>query len=184
MRFEYRHWRIGRPSAAKQRWLRPIMALNLIQPWIRVSLAFSTIAIRRRKTIFNDNFICYGGTFFCALSMQCARYLRTFASEHPEIVNYFRGMAGPDEVFMQSVLVNSGRFRFNNRGTHYLDYTNSRNNHPKVLGVDDIDNMLASGAFWARKFDASADPAVLDALDDRLRAAAAIGARDLSESSR
>ncbi len=180
MRFEYRHWPVGRPSETKQRWLRPIMALNLVQPWIRVSLAFSTIAVRRRETIFDDEFICYGGMFWCALKIECLRYLRTFMNEHPDIVAYFRGMAGPDEVFMQTVLINSGRFKFDPHGTHYMDWTNSRNNHPKILGQEDLEMMLASGAFWARKFDASSDSAVLDSLDHHVRGTATIGDMGLS----
>jgi hypothetical protein len=171
MRFEYRHRRVGRPSATKQRWLRPIMALNLIQPWLRVSLAFSTIAVRRRKTIFDDKFICYGGMYFCTLSTHCVRYVRKFAIEHPEIVEYFRDMAGPEELFMQTVLINSGRFTFVPKSSHYIDFSNSRDNHPKTLGVEDLDLMLASGAFWARKFDTTHDSAVLDVLDRRVRTA-------------
>jgi hypothetical protein len=180
MRLQYRHWRVGRPSPAKQRWLRPLMALNLVQPWIRISLAFSTIGVRR-KTIFNDNFICYGGMFFCALSMECARYVRRFAAERPDIVEFFRGLAGPEELFMHTALINSGRFSFNPHGTHYIDFTNSRNNHPKVLGLEDLDAMLASNAFWARKFDAATDSAVLDFLDSRVRSDAVVGDADLSD---
>jgi hypothetical protein len=168
LRFEYRHWRVGRPSVTKQRWLRPIMALNLIQPWIRVSLDFSTIGIRR-KVIFKDNFICYGGSYFSALSIECVRYVRNFALEHPDIVRFFRGLAGPEELFMQTALINSGRFRFNPHGTHYVDFSRSRSNHPKILGFEDLDKILRSGAFWARKFDTFYDSAVLDFLDHRVR---------------
>jgi len=169
MRFEYRHRWVGRPTAAKQRWLRPVMALNLVQPWVRVSLAFSTIAVRRRNTIFTDDFICYGGSFFCVLSAPCVRYARDFARDNPDIVTFFRTIPAPDEVFLQTVLVNSKKFRLVTDGKHYVDFTNSRNNHPKVLGVEDLPAMFVSGAHWARKFDASRDSEVLDILDRRIR---------------
>jgi hypothetical protein len=181
MRLKYRHWRVGRPSATKQRWFRPLMALNFAQPWIRISLAFSTVGIRRRS-IFDDNFILYGGMYFCALSVECVRYVRNFALEHPDVVKYFRGMAGPEELFMHTALINSGRFRFNPRGTHYIDFTGSRNNHPKLLGVEDIERMLGSDAYWARKFDTSYDSAVLDFLDHRVRDRSSAGEISLSES--
>jgi hypothetical protein len=165
MRYEYNSWRIGRPTPGKQRWLRPIMALNLIQPWVRVSLAFSTIGIRRRDTIFNDDFILYGGSFFCTLSASCVRYARDFARENPEVVEFFKGTLAPDEVFLHTVLVNSGKFRFIPDGKRYIDFKNSRNNHPKVFSADDVPVLLKSGAHWARKFDTSRDPDVLDMLD-------------------
>jgi hypothetical protein len=169
MRMEYRHRWIGRPTPAKQRWLRPVMILNLIQPWVRVSLGFSTVGIRRKNTIFNDDFICYGGWFFCLLAAHCVRYTRQFARENPDIVTYFRTMAAPEEVFLQTVLVNSGKFRFVPDSKHYIDLSQSRNNHSKVLGMVDLPSMLASEAHWARKFDPSFDSAVLDVLDRHVK---------------
>ena len=169
MRFDYAHRWIGRPTPAKQRWLRPVMIINLIQPWVRVSLGFSTVGIRRKSTIFNDGFICYGGSFFCVLSAACAHYARDFARENPDIVKYFRTMPAPDEVFLQTVLVNSGKFHLNHDGKHYIDFSKSSNNHPKVLGAADMPAMLASGAHWARKFNSDADPEVMDMLDRYIR---------------
>jgi hypothetical protein len=165
MKYEYQSRRIGRPTEAKQRWLRPVMALNLVQPWVRVSLAYSTIGVRRKNTIFTDDFICYGGSFFSALSASCVRYARDFARSHPEVVQFFRGLLAPEEVFLQTVLVNSKKFNLMPNGTHYIDFANSRNAHPKVLGVTDLPAMISSGANWARKFDASLDSEVLDILD-------------------
>jgi hypothetical protein len=171
MRYRYRHWRIGRPTRAKQRWLRPLMAVDWMQPWVRVSLAFSTIGIRRRTSIFSDDFICYGGSFFCTLSARAVRYARKFARENPDIVDFFRSTQAPDEVFLHTVLVNSGEFRFLPDRKRYIDYSRTRNNHPKTLGVPDLERMLASGDHWARKFDINHDAEVLDILDRHIRRA-------------
>jgi hypothetical protein len=168
MRYRYRHWWFGKPTAAKQRWLRPLMAIDFIQPWVRVSLAFSTVGVRRRSTIFNDDFVCYGGWFFCTLSSAAARYVRDFARDNPGVVDYFRTVPAPEEVFLQTVLVNSGRFTFEPDAKRYIDLSESRNNHSKTLGTADLDAMLASGAHWARKFDPEHDAAVIDALDKRV----------------
>jgi hypothetical protein len=169
MRYQYRHWRFGRPTPAKQRWLRPLMAIDWVQPWVRLSLAFGTVGIRRRSTIFTDDFICYGGSFFCTLSAPCVRYARDFARENPEIVEFFRSTLAPDEVFLQTVLVNSGKFNVVPDRKRYIDYSRTRNNHPKTLGVADLDAMLASGSHWARKFDADRDAEILDILDRHIQ---------------
>ncbi len=166
LRFDYRHRWVGRPTRAKQQYLRPLAAINFVQPWFRVSLAYSSIATRRRNTIFNnDDFICYAGSFFCTLSAQCVYYARDFAREHPEIVSFFRTLPGAEEVFLQTVLVNSKKFRIVPDGKRYIDWSCTTNNHPKTLGVSDLPAMLASDAHWARKFDPEADPKVLDLLD-------------------
>lgn len=168
MKYEYKSWRIGRPTTVIQRLLRPVMVLNLVQPWVRVSLAYSSVGVRRRNTKFSDDFILYGGSFFCALSAPCVRYVRDFVRDNPEIVAFFRSMLAPEEVFLQTVLVNSKKFRLVPDGKHYIDFTNSWNNHPKMLGVADLPAMFASGAYWARKFDSSQDAEILDILDRHL----------------
>ena len=173
MRYRYRHWRVGRPTPASQRWLRPLMALDWMQPWVRLSLAFGTVGVRRRATVFDDGFPCYGGSFFCTLSAPAVRYARRFARENPGIVAFFRTVLAPDEVFLHTVLVNSGQFRFVPDAKRYIDFRNSRNNHPKTLGVADLDAMLASGAHWARKFDTRHDAEVLGILDRHVRPVAA-----------
>ena len=172
MRYRYRHWWIGRPTVAKQRWLRPLGGLNLLQPWGRVSLAFSTVGLRRRDSVFSDDFVCYGGWFFCTLSATAARYVRDFARDHPDVVAFFRTVQAPEEVFIQTVLVNSGKFRFEPDAKRYIDMCGSRNKHSKTLGIADLDRALASGANWARKFDGAHDSEVLDVLDRRVRGAA------------
>ena len=165
MRYGCRSWRFGRPTPAKQRWLRPLMALNFVQPWVRLSLAYSTIGIRRHRTVFSDDFIGYGGWFFSTLAKPCVRYVRDFARDNPEMVAFFRTVLGPEEAFLQTVLVNSGKFRFEPDSKRYIDMSQSRNNHSKKLGVVDLDLMLASGAHWARKFDRAYDAEVLDILE-------------------
>jgi hypothetical protein len=164
-RYRYRSWRIGRPTAAKQRWLRPVMTLNLVQPWVRASLGFSTVGLRYRHLPFTDEFICYGGSFFCTLSADCVHYARQFALDNPDFVSYMRTTLAPDEIFLQTALVNSGKFRLVPDCKRYFDYSQSRHNHPKTLGMSDLNAMLSSGAHWARKFDPERDADVLDALD-------------------
>jgi hypothetical protein len=168
-RYLYRHWWLGRPTPAKQRWLRPLMTVNLVQSRARLSLAFYTVALRRRGTVFTDDFVCYGGWFFCTLSAACVRYARDFARDNPELLGYFRSVLAPEEIFLQTVLVNSGKFTFEPDSKRYIDMTGSRNNHSKTLGLDDLDAALASGAHWARKFDPEHDERVLRVLDQRLR---------------
>ena len=165
MRYKFRHRRIGHLTPTTQRWLRPLMAIDWVQPWFRLSLGFSTVGIRRSRTLFDNDFICYGGSYFCTLSAHCVRYIREFALENPEVVAFFRATLAPDEVFFHSVLVNSGKFSFVADSKRYIDFSKSRDSHCKVLGVDDLDAMLASGAHWARKFDLAQDAKVIEFLD-------------------
>jgi hypothetical protein len=170
LRYKYRYWRATRPTPFKQRWLRPLMALNLVQPWVSVSLAFGSVGVRRTSTIFSDDFICYGGSFFCTLSARSVYYARDFARENPSIVSFFNGVLGAEEIFLQTVLVNAHKFTFEPASKRYIDFTGSRNNHPRILGTGDLESMLRSGNHWARKFSSSYDAKVLDVIDDHIGA--------------
>ena len=169
MRYDYQHWRLGKPTPAKRHGLRPLMAVNFVQPWIRVSNSYASVGVRRRDTVFGPDFHCYGGSFFCTLRAECARYVRDYARANPGAVAFFRGTLAPEEVFMHSVLVNSGRFSFNPDYKRYIDWSGQRHTHPRTLGTRDLDKMLASGAHWARKLDLRTDARIFDILDQRIR---------------
>ena len=172
-RYDYRHWRFGRPTPAKRRWMRPLMVLNYVQPWVRVSNSYAWVGIRRR-TVFGPGFHCYGGSFFCTLRAECAQYVRDYARANPETVACFRAVLAPEEVFLHSVLVNSGRFNLSPDYRRYIDWTGCTHTHPRTLGTGDLPAMLASRAHWARKLDPGADARLLDLLDHRVRPGPAI----------
>jgi hypothetical protein len=169
MRYDYRFWRYGKPSDTKQFFGRPFMVLNLVQPWVRLSSSYAAIGIKWRRPLFGPQFPCYGGSFFCTLSAGCARYLSDYARSHPREIKSFRALLAPEEVFFQSVLVNSGKFRFDTDARRYIDWTGCTYTSPRTLGPEDLDKMLASGAHWARKLDLSRGTELFDQLDERVR---------------
>ena len=169
MRYDYGFWRYGKPSGTKQFFGRPFMVLNLVQPWVRVSSSYAAIGIKWHRPLFGPRFPCYGGSFFCTLSAECARYLRDYARSHRKEVRFFRALLAPEEVFFQSVLVNSGKFRFTTDAKRYIDWTGCTYTSPRTLGPEDLDKMLASDAHWARKLDLSQGTELFDELDERVR---------------
>jgi hypothetical protein len=169
MRYDYRHWQLGLPTDAKDRLTRPLMALNLVQPWARVSTAYFAVGVRRRRTVFGPGFHCYGGSFFCTLRAACVRYVRDYAKANPDVVAFFRTVLAPEEVFLHSVLVNSGRFSFTVDAKRYIDWAGGSYTHPKTLGAEDAPAVLASDAHWARKLDLEKDVRLFDVIDQRVR---------------
>jgi hypothetical protein len=169
MRYDYRHWRLGRATEAKYRLMYPLMVLNLVQPWIRVSNSYASVGIRRRRTVFGPGFHCYGGSFFCTLRAECVRYIRDYARASPETVEFFRSALAPEESFFHSVLVNSGRFSLSLDYKRYIDWTGCTHTHPRTLGTEDVPALLASDAHWARKLDLRKDAKLFDILDQRVR---------------
>jgi hypothetical protein len=169
MRYDYRHWRVGKATDAMERLMYPLMALNLVQPWVRVSNSYATVGVRRRRSVFGPDFHCYGGSFFCTLRAECVRYVRNYARANPDAVAFFRTALAPEEAFLHSVLVNSGKFRLSADYKRYIDWTGVTNTHPRTLGIEDAPALLASDAHWARKLDLDKDTRLFDILDQRVR---------------
>jgi hypothetical protein len=179
MRYDYRHWQLGRPSDSKERLTRPLMLLNFMQRWVQVSNSYFAVGVRRRRTLFGPDFNCYGGSFFCTLRADCVRYVSDYVKSNPDAVTYFRHVLAPEEVFLQSVLVNSGKFSFTADNKRYIDWSGGRYCHPKTLGAEDAAAMQASGAHWARKLDLENDPGLFDIIDQDVRRSP-VDAGDLS----
>jgi hypothetical protein len=81
-----------------------------------------------------------------------------------EVVDHFLHTIIPTEAFVHTVLANSG-LRLANDHRRYAVFDPPSAASPRVFGLGDVDEVLASGADFARKFE---DVAVLDAIDARV----------------
>jgi hypothetical protein len=154
-------------SARAQRLLRPLAAINRVQPLVRFVPAYRAVGVRRRRLPFPEQ-DWYGGSFFCSLSRNCVTYLRDWVRDHPAEVRYLRRVLAPEEVLFQTVLLSAGRFTLANDSKRYFDFRGSTGNHPKTLQVADLPRMTSRGAHFARKLDERVDAGLLDVLDERV----------------
>jgi hypothetical protein len=165
-RYMFRHKRLRSLSPRARSVLRSAMVINRVQPWVRLSVATGLTVGRRRPTPFGPNLVCFGGSLFTTLSRAPAEYLLAHSHEHPDLVAYYEGCLSPAESYLQTVLLNAGHFVFAPGCRRYFDFSHTRHNHPKVLGIEDLPKLTASGADFGRKFDSRIDGAVLDRLDE------------------
>jgi Core-2/I-Branching enzyme len=90
------------------------------------------------------------------------------ASEHRRLMRHFRRVAVPSESFFASVLVGDPSLIVERDSRRFASFAHGAA-HPDTLTSNDFDRLLASGADFARKFDATAEPRVLDMLDEHRR---------------
>jgi len=148
--------------------LTPIKIVNYLQPLMRINLAYDMIGIRG-SSIFNDQFICYGGSFFTTLSRKCVEYLSQFCQNHPEVVEFYKKVCTPEESFIQTILINSRLFNLSDDSKRYFDFSQtSGDGRPKTFTVNDYDAIIQSNAHFARKFDIHEDSKILDLLDEKI----------------
>ncbi|MDX6666778.1 MAG: hypothetical protein QOK04_158 [Solirubrobacteraceae bacterium] len=119
------------------------------------------------------NLAAYGGSAHWTLSRACLEHVERFVAAHPAVMRFFRFTRSPDELFFQTILLNSPLA--DTIVCDDLRYTKWRppSPHPEVLEPADLDALRAARgrALFARKFDADGAPEVLDLLDSEVRLA-------------
>ena len=164
-RFENRHFRVGDRVLAFPG--TPFRSTPLNAAWSAI-----TRALRLHRS-FPAGMEPWGGSSYWMMPADCANYVDAWVRGNPEIVDFFRGVHVPDEMFFQSVVMNSPyRDRVADDDLRYIDWRGGMD-HPKVLTSADFDALMRSGKLFARKFDPGVDAGVLDRIDHVLDAGGA-----------
>jgi hypothetical protein len=122
------------------------------------------------KTELPGGLAPYQGEAWWLLELPCIEYVHRFAYDNPRIIEAFSRLRIPDESFFQMVLLNSPLAdRFCNDDLHYADWS-KRQNHPEILRMYHLPALRSAPDLFARKFDATVDPGILDAIDAQLLA--------------
>lgn len=178
-RYEFRHHRVVPLSPRSQRLLHPLQAVNRVQPLVRVHVSYGLAIGRRTRPLLDGGtepglaLALHGGSAYASLRWPVARLVRDVLTARPDLVDYFRHTLSPAEVVLQTIICHSpafrsGELRLDPDCKRWFDFRGSRFNHPKDLTLDDLPVALASGAHFARKFDAERRPELLDLLDVHL----------------
>ena len=170
-RYWYRYAHLCDLGAAAERRLRPLHALNLVQPLVRCNVNRGLRVGRRVRVPFDDTFRCYGGSLYTTLDRATAEKVRRAAVDRPQLVDHYRGTLSPSESFFQTVLCNDDTVRVENDCRRFFDFGSGGNQHPRVLGPGDVAPALASGCDFARKWDHERDPEALERLEAHVREA-------------
>jgi hypothetical protein len=109
----------------------------------------------------------HGGSAWCALSDEAVRTLLAFGDGNPQAFRFFARVKVPDEIFIQTVLLNSpARERVANESIHHIEWPGG--SHPATFVRKDFPRLAASGKPFARKFDTEVDAEILDLIDREL----------------
>ncbi|MBD2526707.1 beta-1,6-N-acetylglucosaminyltransferase [Nostoc sp. FACHB-133] len=137
--------------------------LNLFNK--RFPVSFFQHQLKRK---FLKGFKPYGGSSYWCVSRELAEYINSFINHNPDFVDFFRNVLIPDEIFFQTIIMNSP-FKekiISNHMTYTLwkDYSD----HPEILGINHFNKLSQSSCLYARKFDATKDSQILDSIDKYL----------------
>jgi hypothetical protein len=115
----------------------------------RISLLLTSMAQRSQAFghVFSDDFRCFAGSTWFGASRRGCAYLLANTADGP-LLKYFKGMHMADEMLFPSIFRNSGL-----KGAasihHVSRFVDAR---PSWIEMSDLDEVLASGRYFARKF--------------------------------
>jgi hypothetical protein len=145
--------------------LKAVRFLGKVSP-LRFHLHYGPFAgWQPRRTPFDGQLRCYGGSQWWTLSRPCVEHLWTAISADAPLVRWFRRTVAPCEAMVQTVLVNSGRFDLSPDNRRYVDFAGSRDGRPRTLTQSDLPRIAAGRFDFARKFEMAEDPGLLDRID-------------------
>ena len=171
-RYFFSHRRL-RPLTERQMWvLRPLQAVNRVQPWLRLTTATGlTVGRRVRPTPFDDgSLVLRGGSFFTTLRHPAVEHVVRFTHDRRDVMRHLSGCLAPAEVFFQTALGTSTSLAVVNDCRRYFDFSHTKFNRPKTLGLPDLPAVVASGKDFARKLDLSRDPELFERIDAHVAA--------------
>lgn len=149
------HWRGWEFAVLKKnRFLRPFPN----KAWFFLAKIFPF----RRK--LPGNLEWYGGSAYWCFTKECIEYINEFVQPKKEFVKFFEHVKIPEEIFFQTVLLNSPfKSQLVNDNLRYIVWSNSR--HPAILGRENFKHFMSTNKLFARKFDITIDEVVLDMID-------------------
>lgn len=137
---------------------------------IRIMLAQLRWKILERwLTPFRDHFRCYSGEAWFTANRRAAEVILS-SPAIPRLTRHYKRIFCPDESIHQTILCNEPGLRVSPFHFRYIHWRGGH--HPKLLGMEDLPRIFASGAHFARKFDWDTGQPVLDAIDEEVDRAA------------
>ena len=133
-------------------------AITLSHPWLTTPFI-----------PFSRDFHCFAGEHWFSANREAAQLLLDHHSTRPSLAVHYRRLETfstivPEESYYQTILGNEKRLKVSQNFWRYVVWSDEGVG-PKILTLDDLPNMIASSAHFARKFDMEHDYAIFEELE-------------------
>jgi len=134
----YPKWMIDRPCKILKRTIRVVYREFILR----------THLFKRKFDL--EDYICYGSSWF-SITGACMKYILIYLKEHKKYYNFFKNSIYSDEMFFQTIIVNSPfKNHIKNDNLRYIDWSEKQGS-PKTLNIDDAKKAIFINTFFARK---------------------------------
>jgi len=147
--------------------LEPIQFQTLHKMKLEFVIKAANLLLPKRRS-FLEGFQPYGGWAFWCLARKHVEYADEFIEKNRSFVNYFKHVSVPDEMFFQTLFMNSQyKGDFVSDDLRFIEWVEG-DSHPKIFTEKDFDKIANSEKLFARKFDMSIDKKILERIDKEL----------------
>ncbi len=130
------------------------------------------LGIRRRRVPWSHEMPLYKGSQWIALSRRAVDTC-TDGPHARRMREYFADTLVPDEAYFQTLLASVGGVRIRPEPISWLRWESEVMPHPSAIDERALESAVRAGTPFARKFDESATPGILDQIDRTLLSQAA-----------
>ena len=110
----------------------------------------------------------FAGSAWWTLSYEAIEYIILKIDKNPKILSYFKRVILPEEIFFQTILLNSPLKNTTvNNNLRYIPWEKGTP-HPKILKVSDFNEIINQDNFFARKFDLDIDSEIIQLISEKI----------------
>jgi len=124
--------------------------------WKRKAIYLRSNFLIRRFTPFDGTLKCYAGDHWYVANRKSAHALLDDSDANRKLTQHFIRRPNSDEAIFHTMLGNTPGLRLSPESKRYSDWTGCWS-HPRTLTEADFPALLASGDYFARKFDFNPD---------------------------
>ncbi len=111
----------------------------------------------------------FGGGNWMDLNNAAVEYILNYVNSHPSYLRRFRYTHCADEIFFQTILLNSDLSNTcENKILRYFNWSKGPE-YPRTLRKDDLEDILRSDALFARKFDETVDAEIISTIYAKIK---------------
>jgi hypothetical protein len=156
LRYAYVHLRTPRPLPYLPGKLKPLAYVREAPP---------RVGIRRPRLPFDGDLRCWVSSEWPTLNRRALRAVLRTAREEHRLIRHYRRTVHPVESFLATALMNDSSLSVSGDNHRFVRFAPQSPN-PDLLTSEDLDELKASAADFARKFDIEVDGRILDLLDE------------------
>lgn len=157
----YKHVMLGKLRSSKKSFV------NKIYFKIDNFFVFMEKILKIRKKLYFDNY--QRGSQWFSITYDFAKYV---CSKEKEIEKAFKDTLIPDEMFLQTIIINSkwknniyklNEYNKSIQNVRYIDWTRG---NPYIFKEEDFDELVNSECYFARKFSSHIDSKIISKLEN------------------